>query len=52
MYVAVCRTRSIFDGYVDEPINSQREDILQDVEMLRKAGELLITEMNAMDGNL
>lgn len=52
MYVAVCRTRSIFDGYVDKPINSQREDILQDVEMLRKAGELLITEMNTMDGNL
>ncbi len=52
MYVAVCRTRSIFDGDVDKPISSQREDILQDVEMLRKAGELLITEMNTIDGNL
>lgn len=48
MYVAICRTRSLFNGYVDKPISRQREDILEDAELLRQAGELLILEMASM----
>lgn len=46
MYVAIHRTRSMFDAYVDQPIQQQQEDIEQDVKMLCRAGDLLITELN------
>lgn len=46
MYVAIHRVRSMFDGYVDKPIQKQREDIDHDVKLLCRAGDLLIMEMN------
>lgn len=48
MYVAIHRTRSMFNGYVDKPIEAQRQDILNDVQLLRRAGDLLILEMSSM----
>ena len=42
MYVAIHRTRSMFDGYVDQPIRKQREEIDQDIQLLCRAGDLLI----------
>lgn len=46
LYVAICRSRSMFSTYVDEPISRQRQEILNDVELLRKAGDLLILELD------
>lgn len=48
MYVAIHRTRSLFGSYVDKPIPEQRQDILDDAELLRQAGELLILELATM----
>ena len=46
MYVAIHRIRSMFDGYVDKPIEKQEEDIYSDMKLLCRAGDLLIMEMN------
>ncbi len=42
LYVAVYRTRSMFDGQVTRPCSEQRAEILKDVEILRQAGEILL----------
>lgn len=47
LYVAIHRTRSMFNGYVDKPITQQRQDILDDAKLLRQAGDLLILELTA-----
>lgn len=44
LYVAVNRPHSIFNASVTEPIAQQRQGILQDVMLLRRAGELLAFE--------
>ena len=44
MYVAVHRSRSMFDGNVDEPIAKLRQDILADARLLKTAGDLLLSE--------
>lgn len=48
LYVAIHRTRSMFNGYVDKPIAQQRQDILDDAELLRQAGDLLILKLASM----
>lgn len=48
MYVAIHRTRSMFNGYVDKPITQQRQDILDDAELLRKACDLLMLKLADM----
>ncbi|MBQ9991088.1 MAG: DUF3137 domain-containing protein [Lachnospiraceae bacterium] len=48
MYVAIHRTRSMFNGYVDKSIATQQQDILDDADLLRQAGDLLILEMASM----
>ncbi len=45
LYVAVSRTRSAFEPHVDEPVAQQRQYILEDVELMRQAGDLLILEL-------
>lgn len=42
MYVAISRTRSMFDARADMPVQEQKKDILEDMELLLKAREILI----------
>lgn len=42
MFVAISRSRSMFDARVDIPVGEQKKDILDDMEILRKAREMLI----------
>ncbi|MCI8608310.1 MAG: DUF3137 domain-containing protein [Firmicutes bacterium] len=43
MFVAIARIESLFDGKVDVPVPEQKAHILQDISMLEKAGDILIT---------
>ena len=45
LYVAITRSRNMFDGYIDTPLEEQTADIEQDIQLLCRAGDLLITEM-------
>ena len=42
MFVAISRTRSIFDAVVDMPVAEQKALILSDMELLKNAGELFL----------
>ena len=46
LYVAITRTRNMFDGYIDTPLAEQTADIRQDIQLLCRAGDLLITELD------
>lgn len=42
MFIAICRVRSMFNPYVDQPVNEQTKLILEDISILQKAKEILI----------
>lgn len=42
MFIAICRTRSMFNPYVDKPVSQQTALILEDISILQKAKEILI----------
>ncbi|MGN0349630.1 MAG: DUF3137 domain-containing protein [Roseburia sp.] len=42
MYVAIKRTKSMFDAGVDVPIAEQKQDILADIKLLQDAGDILL----------
>lgn len=45
MFVAISRTRSIFDGVVDVPVAEQKALILSDMELLKNAGDVFLSAM-------
>lgn len=45
MFVAISRTRSIFDGVVDVPVAEQKTLILSDMELLKNAGDVFLSAM-------
>ena len=45
MFVAISRTRSIFDGVVDVPVAEQKALILGDMELLKNAGDVFLSAM-------
>ena len=47
MFVAVSRTRSIFDAVVDRPVAEQKALILSDMELLKNAGDVFLSAMPA-----
>lgn len=42
MLIAICRVRSMFNPYVDQPVSEQTKLILEDISILQKAKEILI----------
>lgn len=46
MYVAIHRIRSMFNAYIDKPVQQQQEDIDNDIKLLCRVGDLLIMELN------
>lgn len=42
MFIAICRVRSMFNPYVDQPVSEQTRLILEDISILQKAKEILI----------
>ena len=42
MFIAICRVRSMFNPYVDQPVSEQTKLILEDISILQKAKEILI----------
>ena len=46
MYVAIHRIRSMFNAYIDKPVQQQQKDIDNDIKLLCRAGDLLIMELN------
>ena len=48
LYVAVDRAHSMFDASIRLPLEKQRQLILDDVNLLKQAGELLIFGADAL----
>lgn len=46
MFVAVCRSRSMFDARSDIPVSQQKKEIIRDMEILQKAKEMLVAVRN------
>lgn len=45
MFVAISRTRSIFDGVVDVPVAEQKALILSDMDLLKNAGDIFLSAL-------
>ncbi len=43
MFIAICRIRSMFNPYVDTPVSEQTKLILEDISILQKAKDILIS---------
>lgn len=43
MFIAICRVRSMFNPYVDKPVSEQTKLVLEDISILQKAKEILIS---------
>ena len=48
LYVAVDRSRSMFDASVRKPLKEQRQQILDDANLLKRAGEMLVFGADAL----
>ena len=48
LYVAMNSRRSMFDASVKEPFDKQRQAILADAGLMRRAGELLVLEADLL----
>jgi len=46
MFVAIDRVYSILDASFHVPVPEQKRSILEDVELLRRAGDLLVLEVS------
>lgn len=45
MFVAISRTRSIFDGVVDVPVAEQKALLLGDMDLLKNAGDIFLSAL-------